>query len=71
MKVTDIAFTGYPVTNMPRTRNFYEKKLGLSSTVYELGKVASWVEYECDRARSPSQTLILIGNPRQRTFHRF
>ena len=46
MKVTDIAFTGYPVTNMPRARDFYEKKLGLSPTVYELEKGASWVEYE-------------------------
>jgi len=46
MKVTDIAFTGYPVTNMRRARDFYEKKLGLSPTVYELEKGASWVEYE-------------------------
>lgn len=46
MKVTDIAFTGYPVTNMQRARTFYEKTLGLSPTVYELEKGASWVEYE-------------------------
>ena len=46
MKVTDIAFTGYPVTNMPRARDFSEKKPGLSPTVYELEKGASWVEYD-------------------------
>ncbi len=46
MKVKDIAFTGYPVTNMRRARDFYEKILGLSPTVYELEKGASWVEYE-------------------------
>ncbi len=46
MKVTDIAFIGYPVTNMLRARDFYEKKLGLSPTVYELEKGASSVEYE-------------------------
>lgn len=46
MKVTDIAFTGYPVTSMRRGRDFYEKKLGLSPTDYELEKGASWVEYE-------------------------
>ncbi len=54
MKVTDIAFTGYPVSNMPRARAFYEKTLGLSPTVYELEKGASWVEYEL-----PSGTLAI------------
>lgn len=46
MKVTDIAFTGYPVINMARARDFYENLLGLSPTVYELENGASWVEYE-------------------------
>ena len=54
MKVTDIAFTGYPVSNMPRARAFYEKTLGLSPIVYELEKGASWVEYEL-----PSGTLAI------------
>lgn len=46
MKVTDIAFTGYPVSNMPSARAFYEGVLGLGPTVYELPNGTSWVEYE-------------------------
>lgn len=44
--VTDIAFTGYPVTDMPRARAFYEKLLNLKpSTAFEQdGK--SWIEYD-------------------------
>lgn len=47
MKVTEIAFTAYPVTDMPRARAFYEGILGLTP-----GMVAGptpemqWVEYE-------------------------
>lgn len=54
MKVTDIAFTGYPVTQMGRARDFYERILGLSPTVYELENGAVWVEYEL-----PSGTLAI------------
>ena len=47
MKVTEIAFTAYPVTDMSRARTFYEGVLGLTP-----GMVAGptpemqWVEYE-------------------------
>jgi predicted enzyme related to lactoylglutathione lyase len=43
IKVTEIAFTGYPVTDMPRARAFYEGTLGLkpSSTFGD-----SWIEYD-------------------------
>ncbi len=54
MKVTDIAFTGYPVTNMSRARGFYESILGLNPTVFELENGAAWVEYEL-----PSGTLAI------------
>lgn len=45
IKVTEIAFTGYPVTDMPRARAFYEGLLGLvpSSTFEHEGK--HWIEY--------------------------
>ena len=33
LKVTEIAFTCYPVTNMARARNFYEGVLGLKPTM--------------------------------------
>ncbi len=43
LKVTEIAFTCYPVTDMARARNFYEGVLGLKPTTITEGK---WVEYE-------------------------
>lgn len=52
MKITEIAFTVYPVSDIKRAREFYEEKLGLK--VYEevdyekeggpAGKY--WIEYE-------------------------
>lgn len=33
IKVTEIAFTGYPVTDIPRARAFYEGVLNLKETV--------------------------------------
>lgn len=43
IKVTEIAFTGYPVANMPRARAFYEGTLGLKpSSVFG----DSWTEYD-------------------------
>ncbi|MGC4074717.1 MAG: VOC family protein [Nibricoccus sp.] len=43
IKVTEIAFTGYPVTDMARARAFYEGTLGLKPTSV-FGE--SWVEYD-------------------------
>ncbi|MFA5266016.1 MAG: VOC family protein [Opitutaceae bacterium] len=44
--VTEIAFTGYPVTDMARARAFYEGVLALSpsSTFENEGK--QWIEYD-------------------------
>ncbi len=46
IKVIEFAFTGYPVTDMARARQFYESVLGLkpASTWEHEGK--SWIEYE-------------------------
>ena len=44
MKVTNIAFTGIPVTDMKRARAFYEGVLGLKLSG-EFGE-GVWVEYE-------------------------
>jgi catechol 2,3-dioxygenase-like lactoylglutathione lyase family enzyme len=46
MKVIEIAFTGYPVTDVKRARQFYEETLGLKPTkVFGDDKMA-WVEYD-------------------------
>ena len=46
IQVTEIAFTGYPVTDMSRARAFYEGVLGLKpATTFEHdGK--HWIEYD-------------------------
>ena len=46
MKVLDIAFSCYPVTDMPRARAFYEGILGLNLTMDHQSDGAHWVEYE-------------------------
>lgn len=47
MKVTEIAFSSYPVTDIPRSRAFYEGVLGLALT-YEtdMGEKGHWIEYD-------------------------
>ncbi len=46
IKVTEIAFTGYPVTDMPRARAFYEGVLGLKPTSTFGEGERLWIEYE-------------------------
>ncbi|MFT3782608.1 MAG: VOC family protein [Nibricoccus sp.] len=46
VSVTEIAFTGYPVTDMPRACAFYEGVLNLkSSSIFE-NEGKSWIEYD-------------------------
>src|SRR5580658_3637582 len=42
--ITEIAFTGSQVTDMPRAREFYEGVLGLKPAMESAGGL--WVEYE-------------------------
>ena len=42
--ITEIAFTGTPVTDMPRARAFYEGVLGLKPAMESAGGM--WIEYE-------------------------
>ncbi|MCX7915189.1 MAG: VOC family protein [Verrucomicrobiae bacterium] len=46
MKIQEIAFTCYPVTNMDRARAFYEGVLGLKPTREHKMEGAHWVEYD-------------------------
>jgi len=46
MKVLEIAFTGYPVTDLKRARHFYEGTLGLKPTKVFGDDTMAWVEYD-------------------------
>ena len=46
MKINEIAFSCYPVTDMARSRSFYEGVLGLSATMNHEGEGVHWVEYD-------------------------
>ena len=46
MKVAEIAFVAYPVTEIERARGFYEGVLGLQPSRQFAGEGYSWVEYD-------------------------
>ena len=58
MKINALAFVGIPVTDMKRSREFYEGVLGLKLTE-EMGK-GHWIEYAIG-----DQTLALANFPDQ------
>src|SRR3984893_16749503 len=58
MKIVEIAFSVYPVTDLKRARAFYEGTLGLKpATTYE-GDGTGWVESEI----GPSALAIRAGS---------
>ena len=44
--VTEIAFTGYPVTDLAKSRHFYETILGLKTGMVFEEEGKGWIEYE-------------------------
>jgi predicted enzyme related to lactoylglutathione lyase len=47
MKITEIAFASYPVTDIARARAFYEGVLGLTVTMENnMGNGGHWIEYD-------------------------
>ncbi|VAX29164.1 hypothetical protein MNBD_NITROSPIRAE01-1262 [hydrothermal vent metagenome] len=62
IKIKDIAFTGYPVTDLAKARHFYENILGLTAKVYSeeeacsTGDEKGWIEYEL-----PSGTFAITN----------
>ncbi len=46
MKINEIAFSVYPVTDMEKARSFYEGILGLSATMDHKMEEGHWVEYD-------------------------
>ncbi|MCX6954387.1 MAG: VOC family protein [Verrucomicrobia bacterium] len=45
IRITEIAFTGYPVTDLARARTFYEKLLGLTPAQTFGHGDKQWIEY--------------------------
>ena len=47
IRITDIAFVGYPVSDLGRARDFYERILGLECTMdHPLEGDQRWIEYD-------------------------
>ena len=46
VRITEIAFTAYPVTDIARARAFYETLLGLQSGVKYEHEGKAWIEYD-------------------------
>jgi predicted enzyme related to lactoylglutathione lyase len=46
LKVNEVAFFAYPVTDLARSRKFYEEILGLKPTMEAIKPDFSWVEYD-------------------------
>jgi predicted enzyme related to lactoylglutathione lyase len=46
MKVIELAFVGYPITDLKRARQFYEQTLGLKVSHLFGDEKAAWVEYD-------------------------
>jgi catechol 2,3-dioxygenase-like lactoylglutathione lyase family enzyme len=47
IKIKEIAFTAYPVTDIPRARAFYGNTLGLKEThAMDFGDGKWWIEYD-------------------------
>ena len=59
MKAIEIAFTGYPVTDLKRARAFYEGTLGLTATSVFGNDETAWVEYDI----GPGTLAIANGMP--------
>jgi predicted enzyme related to lactoylglutathione lyase len=47
MKIIEIAFSCYPITDVPRAKAFYEGVLGLKPTMdHDMGDKGHWIEYD-------------------------
>jgi predicted enzyme related to lactoylglutathione lyase len=46
MRVIEIAFAGYPVTDLKRARQFYEGALGLKPARTFGSETEAWIEYD-------------------------
>ena len=56
-----VAFTMYPVTDMPRARAFYEEVLGLPPSTY--GAASPWVEFDLPGGGCLAITTVTPNQP--------
>ena len=56
MKILEFAFVVYPVTDLTRSRAFYEGVLGLTSSMFVRNGDQFWIEFIGSRTRSASAT---------------
>jgi predicted enzyme related to lactoylglutathione lyase len=56
MKVLEIAFVGYPVSDLRRARKFYEQTLGLAVARIFGDDAQAWIEYDL------GANTLAIGN---------
>jgi predicted enzyme related to lactoylglutathione lyase len=56
-----VAFTMYPVTDMPRARAFYEETLGLPPSSY--GEESPWVEFDLPGGGCLAITTVTPNQP--------
>ena len=56
MRVLEVAFAGYPVTDLKRAREFYEGTLGLTASHVFGDATTAWVEYDI------GTSTLSIGN---------
>ena len=63
MKITEIAFSSYPVTDITKARAFYEGVLGLKVTMENnMGNGGHWIEYDIG-------ATTLGGQAQRQPFH--
>ena len=59
--LTKVAFTMYPVTDMPRARGFYEETLGLGPS--RNGAASPWVEFDLPGGGCLAITTVTPNQP--------
>ena len=63
IQITEIAFTGYPVTDIARARGFYEGVLGLKATSVFEHEGKAWVEYDIGPGTLAISSLAVEWKP--------
>ena len=63
LRVTEIAFTGYPITDVVRARQFYERVLRLTPTTQFEHEGRHWIEYDVGPATLAISNMLEKWKP--------